>query len=274
MFPTLVLAWTAPGETEDQAELLDRLRRRLRKWNLELSSALFNPTQEKVENVLGNAPSYRQLVLTWIEVQMEIPSWLFEVSAVRKMSGLHICSFRKNPIEKFSISMADRRLHNLLDRRRYWFAEGWWVSPYAPYGMKRVEVPLSDPNVRPTRDNCRFNLIAGDAQQIEVVRLIFDLYSYRKQSVMDIVNLLRAEKISAGECAKDWNNITVERVLTDPIYIGAYRYKTFVRYEAFPAVIEPWLYYVALARLYSRRKLNLRDRSVSLIGRSEDPVVE
>jgi len=270
MFPTLVLAWTAPNESENQPLLLERVKRRIRKWNMDMITAIFNPTQIMLESALGKVPFYQQLVLTWISVPMEVPSWIFEVEAVRNMRGMHICSYRKNPIQKFSVSVPAKKTLSLVDRRRYWFADGWWVSPSSPYGMRRVQAPIQAQSEAPAPDIFRYNLVAGDSQQLDVVRLIFDMYSYQRQSVVDIVNLLRAEKISAGESVKDWSNPTVERVLTDPIYIGAYRYKTFLRYEAFPAVIEPWLYYVALARLYGEKKL--RDRSVPLIGQSNDPV--
>lgn len=262
MFPTLVLAWAPQNDSGTQHRLLEKLQRRIRRWNLDMASAIINPTQEALEKELGRVPSCRQLVLSWVSVPMEVPSWIFEIKAIRRMHGLHICSYDRNPVQQFVLPSVKTEKRNPLstDRRLYLFANGWWVSPKLPYAMKKAEDP--GPNLRKNNGSAIrcYDLFAGDAQQLEVVRLVFDMYGLQRQSVGEIVNLLRAEKVSAGDRAKVWSYLMVERLLTDPVYIGAYRYKTFVRYAAFPAVIEPWIYYVAQARLYSEKAM--RERSI------------
>ena len=94
--------------------------------------------------------------------------------------------------------------------------EGKWLSPYAPYGYKRV--PLTDQ---------KGTTLEPIEEQAAIVRLIFDLYvngkDGRRYGLQTIARYLNEMKIPPAR--RDyWTKETIRDILNNPVYIGKIRY--------------------------------------------------
>lgn len=94
--------------------------------------------------------------------------------------------------------------------------EGKWLSPYAPYGYKRV--PLT---------NQKGTTLEPIEEQAAIVRLIFDLYvngkDGRRYGLQAICHYLNEMKILPAR--RDyWTKETIRDILNNPVYAGKIRY--------------------------------------------------
>ena len=138
-------------------------------------------------------------------------------------------------------------------------SEGYFVLGQVPYALKVVRARMR--HVRRHKWVIRTRLEPGDQQEVEIVRLIFELYGCQNMPVNHILNNLRAQNIPARRNTARWSLGKIDRILTDPVYIGATRYKDFVRYGAFQPIIEPWIFHAAM----SRRHFEKMSKSGSLV---------
>jgi len=125
-------------------------------------------------------------------------------------------------------------------------SDGFFVLGHVPYGMKTVRERHR--RARTNKWVTHTRLEPGDRQEVRIVRLIYELYACQNMPVNHILNNLRAQNIPTRRGAAAWTLTKIDRLLIDPIYIGATRYKGVVRYGAFPPVIEPWIFYAAQSR--------------------------
>ncbi len=132
------------------------------------------------------------------------------------------------------------------DARSSLVLQGFFVLGQIPYAMKAVRERCRRP--RTGKIAVRTRLEPGDQQEIDVVRLIFELYKCQNMPVNHILNSLRAQNIPPHRNVAGWSLGRVDRILTDPVYIGASRFKEAVRYNAFQPIVEPWIFYAALSR--------------------------
>jgi hypothetical protein len=137
--------------------------------------------------------------------------------------------------------------------------DGYFVLGQVPYGMKIVRERQR--HARTNKWVIRARLEPGDQQEVRIIRLIYELYACQNMPVNHIANSLRAQRIPPRRTATTWTLATIDRILADPVYIGATRYKDVVRYGAFRPVIEPWIFHAA----QSRRCFEKLSKSGSLV---------
>lgn len=143
----------------------------------------------------------------------------------------------------------DSKQSHLSDNARVHLAfEGYFVLGQVPYAMKAVRERHRDAKGR--KRVVRTRLVPGDQQEVDVVRLIFELYGCQNMPVNHILNYLQVQNIPARRKVSGWSLGKIERILTNPVYIGATRYKDLIRYGAFPPIIEPWIFHAAMSRRY------------------------
>lgn len=136
---------------------------------------------------------------------------------------------------------------------------GYFVLGQIPYGMKAAHERQR--SARTNKWVIRSRLEPGDRQEVKIVRLIFELYVCRTMPVNHILNSLLAEEIPIPSGVTAWTLAKIDRILGDPSYIGATRYKDVIRYGAFPPVIESWIFHAA----QSRRCFEKLSKSGSLV---------
>lgn len=117
------------------------------------------------------------------------------------------------------VSAGQRRLVSL----------GFWQGGPAPYGMARRIVDqfgrpkelLSDGQWKSISTD-RVVLVPGCSEAVEVVRMIFDLYTKKRKSRHEIAELLNSSGKLLGRVP--WTLPMLQKVLTNPVYKGAYAY--------------------------------------------------
>ena len=97
--------------------------------------------------------------------------------------------------------------------------EGKYVPGKPPFGYERVK--LSDQ---------KGYTLAIKSDEVDTVRLIFDLYTNDKLGITSIINKLTALNISPPK-SNLWSSSTIRRILTNPVYIGklTWHYKKTVK---------------------------------------------
>jgi hypothetical protein len=131
------------------------------------------------------------------------------------------------------------------------FLRGYYVSTFAPYGMKRIPKDVS--NNEPIAFNPHL-LVPGTPQEIEIVRLIFDLFVSHNYSITEISNLLNAQGVKAPNKSKIWNSKKIKSLMSSPVYIGSNQYGACVKHDVFPALIDRSTFCTALAKIYGKDK--------------------
>ena len=94
-------------------------------------------------------------------------------------------------------------------RMREAASRGFWVSTYAPYGYKKVQV-ADGAKKRPR--------LALNPPADAVVRRIFDM-TLQGRTALDITRVLNAEGIPTAN-GKRWLKTTVHTILTNEAYTG------------------------------------------------------
>ena len=119
-------------------------------------------------------------------------------------------------------------------------SRGFWVTPHAPYGYKRVFV-ADGPKKRPK--------LAFDPPADSVVRRIFLLAGQRK-STLDIAKIFNQEGIASPRGTK-WLKTTIHRILTNEVYTGALVWGVTAKDKVPPVRVED-----AFPALVSREEYN------------------
>ena len=133
------------------------------------------------------------------------------------------------------------------------FLKKFWVIGEQPYGLRKHS-QRRNPNDHPRK----FVLKAGDEQEVEVVKFIFDQFGNQGMSRQNICNLLNAQKVVPPGKAPLWRSNNVNKILTEPAYIGATRFKGCILHNAFPPVLDPALYFQAQVRMHRERMEQFR----------------
>ncbi|MFC1535262.1 recombinase family protein, partial [Thermodesulfobacteriota bacterium] len=131
------------------------------------------------------------------------------------------------------------------------FLKGYYVQPMPPYGMKRVRKKSSDEKF--SRYRSRYILIPGDSEEVQIVRLIFDLFVNHYYNRTDISNLLNAQGAKPPGRKTIWKSNAVSAILKDPVYIGANQHQETIRYNVFPSVLDKFLFFEAQAKIMRER---------------------
>lgn len=148
----------------------------------------------------------------------------------------------KKPLINAGIFQGKRmQLNNLTH-----FLEGNCFQTSTPYGLKKVEVFGYDNNQDSTT-LCTFEL--GESSEIEIVRMIFELFVDHEHNRAEICNLLNAQQVNAPKDFKAWTPGLVKSILKCPFYIGANKYREFIKYDVFTPIIEKTVYFAAQARI-------------------------
>jgi len=128
-------------------------------------------------------------------------------------------------------------------------AAGDLIAMTPPYGFKR----------KPSKPTSRKNkqaLASGFEcvrDEMSIVLLIFDLYVNCEKSREMIVHSLNAKGVKPPRNRSKWDTAKIARILSDPVYAGAGRFKNLVRYNVFEPVIDPVLFFSAQAKMHCNR---------------------
>ena len=131
------------------------------------------------------------------------------------------------------------------------FLNGCFLSYLAPFGMKRVR--KASPFNSDYGISNYYTLVPGTTQEIEIVRLMFDLYVNHGYTFTNISNLLNAQGVAAPNKCNVWNPKKVKNILTSVVYIGSNQFGACIKHNVFPAIIDRSIFYAAQAKIYKSR---------------------
>jgi hypothetical protein len=163
-------------------------------------------------------------------------------------------------IDLFERRGADGRILEkpMVNAGKYWgrkmqqnehnlFFKGSFLQTTLPYGLKRVKV--SDVELNNHSSLALFSLEPGEPSEVEVVRMIFDLFVDHDYNRSEICNLLNAQEVKAPKNSKVWNQNIIKTILLCPFYVGANRYRGFIKFDVFTPIIEKTVYFEAQAKM-------------------------
>lgn len=127
------------------------------------------------------------------------------------------------------------------------FFSGYYIKNSVPYGMKRVPVKETIDGICFSRK--RHILTPGESSDIEMVKLIFDLFVNHDYNRTEICNLLNAQRVGSPNKSDLWNTSKILTILKSPLYTGANQYLGCVIYNVFPPIIEKSVFFEAQARI-------------------------
>jgi DNA invertase Pin-like site-specific DNA recombinase len=121
---------------------------------------------------------------------------------------------------------------------------GYWQGGYAPFGMARQLVGANGEAKQILKEGewhgvstDRTVLVPGDSREVETVKLAFDLYTNRKKSRRQIVDVLNQRSV-LRRSGKPWTMAGLLRLLSADVYKGAYAYGKYVQRRLVPR--EKW----------------------------------
>jgi DNA invertase Pin-like site-specific DNA recombinase len=131
-------------------------------------------------------------------------------------------------------------------------AQGFRFGGPAPFGMKRVLVKRDDgtyvadlpPGTQKLMSCYKTKLAPGDAQEVEVVRTIFRLFTAGMRCFTEIAETLNTAGVPSPK-SRTWHGVTVRHILCNPAYAGIVALRPtngderIVVSGAHPAIIDP-----------------------------------
>ena len=139
--------------------------------------------------------------------------------------------------------------HKSWQTRCKLFLEDCFISYVAPFGMQRITKSIYADGFPFFK---RHTLIPGSQQEIEIVRLIFNLFVDHGYTLTEIANLLNAQGVEAPNKSKIWSGKKLKSLMTSVVYIGSNQYGACIKHDVFPAVIERPTFCEAQAKIYKR----------------------
>lgn len=106
---------------------------------------------------------------------------------------------------------------------------GYWQGGYSPFGYQRQI--LSPDGTRKevlkyrqwkSVSTDRVTLTPGPPEQVETVKLAFDLYTKKRKNRKEIAEILNRRGVLLGR--RPWTMQMLQKFLTEPVYRGAYAY--------------------------------------------------
>lgn len=261
MRQSVVVVWYPEIDERQKPLLYDNIKARLESLGISVKHMVFNPLEERIESLVRST----QLPCLVVKPSTDAPPWLETIldTLARRQTKVALLVDRDLDREEGGSSAAGPKRKRTraaakivgfdpADRLLRPFCEGWFIyGGDAPYATRKVHVHRSERDPRTASTSLtrkRARLEPGEPQEIEIVRLIFELYACDKLHLSRIRNILIAENAPPPQRSKGWSIPMVKRILLDPVYMGANKYKDQVKLGTHAPIVEPWLFYAAQSR--------------------------
>jgi len=251
---TLGVIWS-PGDTDpDLTDMMKKFQTHLHSKNFVMPERMLTGTDGAAVRTELEAGEFGRLIVAWTGQAPDWKEWISQEAPAAGLHTIHLWDLTpftrlKDPGDKKPLSPTLAESRNTFEQRRYLkFVQGYFVGSHVPYALRLARMCRSLEHSS-NSDLPGNVLIPGDTQDIEIVRLIFDFFVNQDMPRARILNLLRAQQVPPPHGGKFWHPRSSDLILTDPCYIGANRYGRLIQFGAFPAIIEPSLFYAAQSRL-------------------------
>lgn len=245
----------APGSPKDrERRLVQKLKAILDRFDIGNTRIEINPDlpisrfpQNRLKNLLT-------LIIGW--GLPSLPSWELIVPEKQFLNSLRqfiaIDLFERNGLDGRPLKIPKMNAGNyqskyIKQNNRRLFFDDSFLQAKVPYGMRKVPVRNAFQNEEETIPIFTFE--PGDTSEIEIVRMIFDLYVSHDYTRTEICTLLNSQEVKAPQKNGIWNAGTIKTILKSPFYIGANRYRKFIKHDVFTPIIEKYIFYEAQAKI-------------------------
>lgn len=245
----------SPGSGKSLEELLlKKFTCRIKQLNIGSSEVHVNSSPNFDECLLNASGDFLTIIIGW-GLTSE-PSWEGIFSRIQKVSSLRqliaIDLFEREGIDGRVLEKPLLNAGKSMGRRmrlnnRALFLEDNFLQSSTPYGLKKVRIHSHNDSDKSDVRSVTFE--PGEPAEIEIVRMIFELFVNHDHNRAEICNLLNAQQVKAPNKSKAWNQKTIKSILECPFYIGANRYREFIKHDVFIPIIEKSIYYEAQARI-------------------------
>jgi len=244
-----------PGSSEATKKgLIHKLNNIIEQLDIGKANIKVNPRAPINDYLAGQSKDLLSVVIGW-GLQAK-PSWKTILPEPKCFGSVR----QLIAIDLFERKGVDGRVleRPLINAGKYWsrrmqvnnqnlFCEGNFLQASIPYGLKRVKVFGIDNNTNFSMPLFAFE--PGEPSEIEIVRMIFDLFVNHDYNRSEICNLLNAQEVKAPQNSKVWNPRTIKTILASPFYIGANKYREFIQFDVFTPIIEKSVYFEAQAKI-------------------------
>lgn len=254
----------APGVSESKTRYLERkLKDFVERMDLGNTEIQVNPPQPLKICDTANSQGGVTLIVAWgLSSLPAWERWLCDNKIpriVRQFLG----------IDLFERRGVDGRLLDvpIANAGKYWsrrtrhinlglFQNGCYINSSTPFGMKRVLNKRKGERAQSTRQY--YQLIPGEPEKVEIVRLIFDLFVNSDYSLTSITNLLNAQGIHPPQkSSAAWSTGIVRTVLETWAYIGTNEYCGCHKHDVFASVVDKTIFFEAQAKM-ARRQFDIK----------------
>jgi hypothetical protein len=136
---------------------------------------------------------------------------------------------------------------NIKRNNKNLFFDGYFLQAKIPYGLKKVTVSNTKKIISSSMPMFAFE--PGEPSEVEIVRMIFDLFVSHDYNRTEICTLLNAQEVQAPQKNGIWNAKTIKTILESPLYIGANQYRGYIKQNVFTPIIEKYIFYEAQAKI-------------------------
>lgn len=250
MGKTIALLYATKAEEKSLPSLTDKFRAILKMIGTDPSKIVgcTDLTTVSMTLVVGK---YESLVIGWgVPKPPDWREWLKVHPKALKVR--HIMMFDLNDYKWKTLSRnQDSKSQVIRNSMIARLAAGDLIAMTPPYGFERM------PSKPTSRKNKQALASAFQCvrDEISIVRLIFDLYVNFAKSREMIVHSLNARDVKPPRDGTKWDTTKIARILSDPVYVGAGRFKNLVRYEIFEPAVDPALFFAAQAKTFQNRRM-------------------
>jgi hypothetical protein len=258
MIKTTAIIHTAGANRSELEILTKKLKRFTERINFYPNEIRVNVSPVKDIIIIENNDLPSTLIIGWGLAEKPCwTKWSYEIKTSKVIKlFIAIDLYEKHGVNGRVLMVPNLKAGNYW-RHKSWqtrcklFLNGCYVSTFAPYGMKRIPKDVCNDGI-PVSNHI---LVPGSPQEIEIVRLIFNLFVSHNYTITEISNLLNAQGIKAPNKSKTWSGKKIKSLMSSPVYIGSNQYGACVKHNVFPALIDRSTFCTALAKIYEKEKL-------------------
>jgi hypothetical protein len=253
--PDIFAILFAPDSSKGaEKQLIQKLRNIIDLLNIGKADIRVNPRLPIKEYWEGKTEGMITLIIGW--GLHSKPSWELlmpeqqYLKSVRQFLAIDL--FERKGIdgrvfEKPHINAGKYWSHRIQQRNRNLFFEGYFLQSTEPYALKRMKVIPREGDNNSSMPLYTFE--PGKSDEVEIVKIIFDLFVNHDYNRTEICNLLNAQEVKTPKKSSAWDIRIIKTILESPLYIGANQYRKCIKYDVFIPIIEKSVYFEAQAKM-------------------------
>ena len=248
MTDTFAIVYAPNANAEKEKRLVQKMSNIIARINIGKFKIITNPDLPIDKYWQSHSKGSVNLVLGWgchasPSSEILIPE-LHNLESLRQLIAIELFEregLDGRVLEKPNINAGKYWSQNMKRNNQNLFFDGYFLQAKVPYGLKRISVGESFREDRSSMPLFVFE--PGDPSEVEIVRMIFELFVGHDYNRTEICTLLNAQEVNAPLKSGIWNARTIKTILESPLYIGANQYRGYIKHDVFRPIIEKAIFY-------------------------------